>query len=112
MSSLGAERAIPDYTAVGASKAALEAIVRHLAAELAPRGITVNTVAAGVVETDALEHFPNRDEMLASGAGNPAGKLVTPEDIAGVVSFLCSPDAEMIRGQTLVIDGGWSLPAG
>jgi enoyl-[acyl-carrier protein] reductase III len=50
--------------------------------------------------------------MLTSGAANPAGRLVTPEDIAGVVSFLSSPDAEMIRGQVVVIDGGWSLPAG
>src|SRR6185503_12128550 len=97
---------------VGISKAALEALVRYLAVELAPLDVRVNAVSAGVVETGALEHFPNREEMLASGAGNPAGKLVTPEDIAGVVSFLCSPDAEMIRGQTLVIDGGWSLPAG
>ena len=63
------------------------------------------------IPASALEHFPNREEMLASGAGNPAGRLVTPEDIAGVVSFLCSADAEMIRGQTVVIDGGWSLPA-
>jgi enoyl-[acyl-carrier protein] reductase III len=71
----------------------------------------VNAVSAGVVETSALEHFPNREEMLASGAGNPAGRLVTPDDVAGVVAFLSSADAEMIRGQTLVIDGGWSLPA-
>jgi enoyl-[acyl-carrier protein] reductase III len=86
--------------------------VRYLAVELAPRGIRVNAVSAGVVETGALEHFPNRDEMLASGRRNPVGRLVTPEDVAGVVSFLCSPDAEMIRGQTVVVDGGWSLPAG
>jgi enoyl-[acyl-carrier protein] reductase III len=64
------------------------------------------------VHTDALDHFPNREEMLALGSDNPAGRLVTPEDVAGVVSFLCSPDAEMIRGQTIVIDGGWSLRAG
>ena len=93
---------LENYALVGTSKAALEALVRYLAVELAPRGIRVNAVSAGVVETGALEHFPNREEMLASGAGNPAGRLVTPEDIAGVVSFLCSPDAEMIRGQTLV----------
>ena len=111
LSSLGSVRVLPNYTLVGVSKAALEALVRYLAVELAPRGIRVNAVSAGVVETEALEHFPNREEMLASGAGNPAGRLVTPDDVAGVVSFLCSPDAEMIRGQTLVIDGGWSLPA-
>jgi enoyl-[acyl-carrier protein] reductase III len=111
LSSLGSVRVLENYTLVGVSKAALEALVRYLAVELAPQGIRVNAVSAGVIETGALEHFPNREEMLASGAGNPAGRLVTPEDIAGVVSFLCSPDAEMIRGQTLVIDGGWSLPA-
>jgi enoyl-[acyl-carrier protein] reductase III len=112
ISSLGSVRVLENYSLVGTSKAALEALVRYLAVELAPLGIRVNAVSAGVVETGALEHFPNREEMLASGVGNPAGKLVTPEDVAGVVSFLCSPDAEMIRGQTLVIDGGWSLPAG
>ena len=112
ISSLGSVRVLENYTLVGTSKAALEALVRYLAVELAPRGIRVNAVSAGVVETDALEHFPNREEMLASGAANPVGRLVTPEDIAGVVSFLCSPDAEMIRGQTVVIDGGWSLLAG
>jgi len=112
ISSLGSVRVLENYTLVGTSKAALEALVRYLAVELAPRGIRVNAVSAGVVETGALEHFPNRDEMLASGASNPVGRLVTPEDIAGVVSFLCSPDAEMIRGQIVVIDGGWSLPAG
>lgn len=112
ISSLGSVRVLENYSLVGTSKAALEALVRYLAVELAPLGVRVNAVSAGVVETGALEHFPNREEMLASGAGNPAGRLVTPEDIAGVVSFLCSPDSEMIRGQTVVIDGGWSLPAG
>jgi enoyl-[acyl-carrier protein] reductase III len=111
ISSLGSARVLADYALVGTSKAALEALVRYLAVELAPLGIRVNAVSAGVVETGALEHFPNREKMLASGAGNPAGRLVTPEDVAGVVAFLCSPDADMIRGQTIVIDGGWSLPA-
>ncbi len=111
ISSLGSVRVLENYTLVGTSKAALEALVRYLAVELAPRGIRVNAVSAGVVETGALEHFPNRDEMLASGAANPAGRLVSPDDVAGLVSFLCSPDAEMIRGQIVVVDGGWSLPA-
>ncbi len=112
ISSLGSIRVLENYSLVGTSKAALEALVRYLAVELAPRGIRVNAVSAGVVETGALEHFPNREEMLASGAANPAGRLVTPDDVAGAVSFLCSPDAEMIRGQIVVVDGGWSLPAG
>jgi enoyl-[acyl-carrier protein] reductase III len=97
---------------VGTSKAALEAVVRYLAVELAPRGIRVNAVSAGVVETGALEHFPNREQMLASGRKRtPAGRLVEPEDVAAAVAFLCGPDAEMVRGHTLVVDGGYSLLA-
>jgi enoyl-[acyl-carrier protein] reductase III len=111
ISSLGSIRVLDNYTLVGASKAALEALVRYLAVELAPRGIRVNAVSAGVVETGALEHFPNKEAMLDMGARNPVGRLVSPEDVAGVVTFLCSPEAEMIRGQTVVIDGGWSLLA-
>ena len=110
ISSLGAQRVLDNYTLVGTSKAALEALVRYLAVELAPRGIRVNAVSGGVVETGALEHFPNRDAMLEVGAANPAGRLVSPEDIAGAVAFLCGPDAAMVRGQTLVVDGGFSLP--
>jgi enoyl-[acyl-carrier protein] reductase III len=111
LSSLGSTRVLENYALVGASKAALEALVRYLAVELAPQGIRVNAVSAGVVETGALEHFPNREAMLAMGEANPVGRIVTPEDIAGCVMFLCSPEAEMIRGQTLVVDGGWSLLA-
>jgi len=109
ISSLGSIRVLENYALVGASKAALEALVRYLAVELAPRGIRVNAVSAGVVETGALDHFPNRDAMLAMGARNPTGRIVTPEDVAACVAFLCSPDADMIRGQTVVVDGGWSL---
>jgi len=111
LSSLGSVRVLENYALVGASKAALEAIVRYLAVELAPRGIRVNAVSAGVVETGALDHFPNREAMLEMGEANPVGRIVTPEDIAACVTFLCSPDAEMIRGQTIVVDGGWSLLA-
>lgn len=110
ISSLGSQRVLENYTLVGTSKAALEALVRYLAVELAPR-IRVNAVSAGVVETGALEHFPNREEMLTMGARNPVGRLVTPEDVAAAVTFLCSPEADMIRGQTLVVDGGYSLLA-
>jgi enoyl-[acyl-carrier protein] reductase III len=112
ISSLGSSRVLKNYTLVGTSKAALEALVRYLAVELAPRGIRVNAVSGGLVETGALEHFPNREEMLkASRERTPAGRMVTPEDIAGVVAFLISPAAEMIRGQTIIVDGGFSLPA-
>lgn len=111
LSSLGSVRVLENYALVGASKAALEALVRYLAVELAPQGIRVNAVSAGVVETGALEHFPNREAMLEMGRANPVGRIVTPADIAACVTFLCSPEAEMIRGQTIVVDGGWSLLA-
>jgi enoyl-[acyl-carrier protein] reductase III len=108
ISSLGAQRVLDNYVLVGTSKAALESLVRYLGVELAPR-VRVNAVSGGVVETGALEHFPNREEMLRAGAANPVGRLVAPDDIAGVVAFLCSKDADMIRGQTIVVDGGFSL---
>jgi len=111
ISSLGAQRVLDNYTLVGTSKAALEALVRYLAVELAPR-VRVNAVSGGVVDTDALDHFPNREQMLAAGRANPVGRIVTPADIAAAVAFLCSPEAEMVRGQTLVVDGGYSLLVG
>ena len=109
VSSLGAVRAIPNYAAVGASKAALESLVRHLALELGPRGIRVNAVSAGVVDTDALRHFPNREEILASAARVPAGRMLTADDVADAVLLLVSPLAGMILGHTLVVDGGYSI---
>ncbi len=112
VSSLGAVRAIPNYTAVGASKAALESMVRHLAAELAPQGVRVNAVSAGTVDTDALRHFPNRDQLLEeSRQRTPAGRLVEPQDVANAVVFLCTEFASMIHGQTLTVDGGFSILA-
>jgi enoyl-[acyl-carrier protein] reductase III len=112
ISSLGSTRVLDDYVVVGVSKAALEALVRYLAVELAPRGIRVNAVSAGLVETGALEYFNNRDEMLAYYKGRtPAGRLVGPRDVADVVCFLASPEADMIRGQTVVVDGGYSVLA-
>jgi len=110
MSSLGASRAMPDYGFIGASKAALESLVRTLAQELGPRQIRVNAVSAGVVDTDALRYFPNREELLANFAHRtPAGPVLTPQDVAGAVYLLCLPEAAMITGHTLVVDGGFSI---
>jgi len=110
LSSLGASRAIPGYAFVGASKAALEALVRSLAQELGPRGIRVNAVSAGVVDTDALRFFPNREQLLSSFSDRaPAGPVLRPEDVAGAVYLLCLPEAGMVTGHTLVVDGGFSI---
>jgi enoyl-[acyl-carrier protein] reductase III len=112
ISSLGSGRVLKEYVAVGVSKAALESLTRYLAVELAPLGIAVNAVAGGLVDTDALRHFDRREQMLTDARSRtPAGRMVAPEDIADVVAFLCQPAAEMIRGQVIVVDGGYSLPA-
>jgi enoyl-[acyl-carrier protein] reductase III len=115
ISSPGAGRVLPDYVVVGASKAAIEAITRYLAVELASKNIVVNAVSPGMVLTDALQHFEmvRADVHLADKATNitPAGRLVKPQDIANVVAFLCSADASMIRGQVITVDGGASLLA-
>jgi enoyl-[acyl-carrier protein] reductase III len=112
ISSLGSTRVLENYVLVGTSKAALESLVRYLAVELAPQGIRVNAVSAGVVETGALEHFPNREKMVRESVERtPVGRLVEPDDVAGAVAYLASADAEMVRGHTLVVDGGFSLLA-
>jgi enoyl-[acyl-carrier protein] reductase III len=109
---LAQTRVLENYVLVGVSKAALEACVRYLGVELAPRGIRVNAVSGAVVETGALEHFPNREEMLQAGRDKtPAGRLLEPQDLANAVAFLASTEASMIIGQTLIVDGGFSLPA-
>jgi len=110
VSSLGSVRAIENYTTVGASKAALESLVRHLAVELGPKGIMVNTISAGAVDTDALKHFPNRDQILETALSRtPLGRLTTPEDVANIALFLCSDLATMIQGQVITVDGGYAI---
>lgn len=112
VSSMGSVRAVENYTAVGASKAALESLVRHLAVELGPLGINVNTISAGAVDTEALKKFPNRQQILDGALQRtPMGRLTTPEDVADVALFLCSELADMIQGQTIVVDGGYSIRA-
>lgn len=115
ISSPGAGRVLPDYVLVGASKAAVEAITRYLAVELAPMNIVVNAVSPGVVHTEALLHFDSirNDESIfeRTVSQTPAGRLATPDDIAGVVAFLCTPAASMIRGQIIAVDGGATIIA-
>jgi enoyl-[acyl-carrier protein] reductase III len=114
ISSLGSNRVLPDYSVVGASKAAIEALVRYLGVEFAPRNIVVNAVSPGLVVTDALRHFSafadgGQDNIEEAARRTPTGRLCTPEDVAELVGYLCSPHAAMICGQTIVIDGGFSL---
>jgi enoyl-[acyl-carrier protein] reductase III len=113
LTSFGSTRVFSEYGVIGVSKAAVEALVRYLAVELAPKGIVVNAVSPGIVETDALRFFPIdvRETLEQAAARTPARRVTTPEDVARVVAFLCSDDAAMIVGQTIVVDGGWSLLA-
>jgi enoyl-[acyl-carrier protein] reductase III len=104
---------LPEYVVVGASKAALEAVTRYLAVELAPKGITVNAVSPGIVETEALKHFAilrDSDVLEQAARATPAGRLVLPEEVAELVAFLCTPAAQMVCGQTIAMDGGAALP--
>jgi enoyl-[acyl-carrier protein] reductase III len=110
ISSLGSIRYLKNYTTVGVSKAALEALTRYLAVELASKNIIVNAISGGAVDTEALIHFPNRDELLSEAkAKTPAGRMVEIEDMVNTVMFLLSDEASMIRGQTIIVDGGISL---
>lgn len=115
MTSMGGQRVLmSDYSVVGASKAAIEALTRYLAVELAGDNIQVNSVAPGVILTDAIMKFESVREQAeeifnAVEKRTPVGRLGTPEDVAAVVAFLCSPEARMICGQVIVMDGGHSL---
>lgn len=110
ISSLGSRMVMPVYTSVGVSKAALEALTRYLAIELAPQNICVNGICASAVETEALQLYVS-DPKLPPPAWQrtPAGRMVQPNDIANTVVFLCKEESSMIRGQIIVIDGGFSL---
>jgi enoyl-[acyl-carrier protein] reductase III len=110
VSSLGAHFYTPGYGALGASKAALETLARYLAVELAPRGINVNVVCGGLIDTDSTRQLPDFERTAeAIVARTPAGRLGQPEDLAAILAFLCTSDSDWIRGQTIVADGGFSL---
>jgi enoyl-[acyl-carrier protein] reductase III len=112
VSSLGATRALPQYTAIGASKGALEALIRHLAVELAPRGMRANALTPGAVATGAWRAIPEGEARLAAAAQRaPNGRLVTADELALCAQFLCSPAAAGVNGQSLVVDGGTAIVA-
>ena len=111
VSSQGSTRVIPNYGITGVSKAAIEALVRYLAVDLAEKGIAVNAISPGVVDTDALKSFPIdvRQTIADTAARTPARRIVTPAEVAALAAFLCTDDAAMIVGQTIVMDGGLGL---
>jgi len=109
ITSLGSSFVLPDYAIVGISKAALEALTRYLAIELAPKNICVNAVAASAVETEALKFYIKEGLVQDTHKTTPAGRMIIPEDVANVVAFLCSEEAFMIRGQMIIVDGGTSI---
>ncbi len=110
ISSLGSRRFMPNYGSLSETKSALETLVRDLGVELAPRGIRVNGITAGLVQTESLSSFPDSEKLISTAVNKtPAGRIGTPEDIANAVKFIVSPEAEWIIGQNIVIDGGYSL---
>ncbi len=110
VSSIGNIRCLEGYAAMGAAKAALETIVRYLAAELGSKKIRVNAVSGGAIDTDALNDFKNQDEMKQEWIKRtPFGRLGSAEDIADIIAFLCSDQSRWIHGQTIIADGGGTL---
>ena len=112
ISSHGSQRCLPNYSAVGVAKSSIECLSRYLAVELATKNINVNVVMAGTTDTESLRKIPRHEEMIESAkTKTPAGRIGHPQDIANIVTFLCSEEARWIVGQTIIADGGYSLLA-
>jgi enoyl-[acyl-carrier protein] reductase III len=111
ISSHGSHLALPMYGLIGGSKAALESIVRHLTLEVGDRGVNVNVVKAGLVETDSTRRLPFADQMFAGQVESTmvGERLLLAEDVANAVLFLCSPLSDMVQGETLTVDGGAAI---
>jgi enoyl-[acyl-carrier protein] reductase III len=106
----GGQRVIPGYGVVGPAKAALESITRGLAVELAPQGILVNGILAGLADTKSSRAIPGAEAVLGHAQFHtPRGRIVGPDDVARVVAFLCSHEADMICGQFITVDGGRNI---
>ncbi len=110
LTSLGSHRYIPGYASIGVSKAAIETLVRYLAYELAPRKINVNAVSGGFIDTDSLKIFPSYDQLIQESIRRtPFGRVGTTEEVANMAAFLCTPQASWVTGQTIIVDGGYTL---
>jgi NAD(P)-dependent dehydrogenase (short-subunit alcohol dehydrogenase family) len=112
MTSAGSTRIFPTYGAVSAAKAALESHIRQLAYELAPRGITINAIRAGVTDTPASRQIPGYEKMAAIAASrNPMGRMTTPADVASAIAALCQEGTHWITGTVIGVDGGEDIVA-
>jgi enoyl-[acyl-carrier-protein] reductase (NADH) len=112
MTSAGSTRIFPTYGAVSAAKAALESHIRQLAFELAPRGITINAIRAGVTDTPALRKIPGHEKMAEIAATrNPMGRMTTPADVAAAIAVLCQEGTSWITGTVIGVDGGEDIIA-
>jgi len=100
---------VPSYAAIGAGKALAESLARYLVPELAPRGIRINCIAPGTLDTEAVRNLFGDDTdsyMASEAAGNPSGRNISHDDYVGLVAFLAGPEAAMIQGQVIFINGG------
>jgi enoyl-[acyl-carrier-protein] reductase (NADH) len=110
LTSLGSHRYIPGYASIAMSKAAIETLVKYLAWELAPRKINVNAVSGGFIDTDSLKIFPTYKEIIVeSTRRTPFARVGTVEEVANVAAFLCTDKASWVTGQTIIVDGGYTL---
>jgi enoyl-[acyl-carrier protein] reductase III len=110
LTSLGSNRYIPGYSSIGVSKATIECLVRYFAVEYHPKKINCNAVSGGFIDTDSLKFFPTYETIRNEAIRRtPSGRLGTPDDVAAVVAFLCTPDARWVTGQTIIADGGYSI---
>jgi enoyl-[acyl-carrier protein] reductase III len=112
MTSAGSTRIFPTYGAVSAAKAALESHIRQLAYELAPLGITINAIRAGVTDTPALRKIPGHEKMAeVAAARNPMGRMTTPADVAAAIAVLCQEGTHWMTGTVIGVDGGEDIIA-
>jgi enoyl-[acyl-carrier protein] reductase III len=110
VSSLGSQTFVPNYGSLGPTKSALESIIRFLAVELVTKGIHVNGVTAGFVDTDSIKKFPDSERLIEYAIQRtPAGRIGKPQDVSKVVMFLLSPDSDWIYGQNIIADGGFTI---
>jgi enoyl-[acyl-carrier protein] reductase III len=111
LSSHGSHIALPFYGLIGSSKAALESLVRHLTLEIGDRGVNINVIKAGLVDTDSTRRLPNA-EAIFDGRKSKAmmgERMLTADDVADAVLFLSSPLSDLVQGEVLTVDGGAAI---